>query len=407
MVMTRGSLSVRRLSIAPHRLLFFVGASNLLLAMLWWTLWLGAQRWPTLLTMPQPTLYAGWLHAYVMQYQMLPSFMFGFLLTVFPRWLGLPELSRWRYVPVGMGLFGGQITTLLGALGWDAGLLIGWLLTTFGWIAGLGTLAPLLWQEPGMTWHARSCFAALMLGLFGLLAQGVFLFDAGPLWLFASIKLGSFGLLLPIYLTVAHRMFPFFANAVVAGYTSWRPLWLVAVFWALCLAHLALELVHAYKWLWLFDLPLFVMTVIVCWRWWPRSRPPALLSVLFVGLVWLPITFALYAIQSLVYLLTDVYWLGRAPAHALFVGFFGSVLVAMVTRVTQGHSGNLLVLPPVAVSAFIAIQVVAVMRIAAELVPDAALWQALAALAWLLALLPWVAWLGRTYLSPRVDGKAG
>ena len=45
----------------------------------------------------------GWLHAFIMQYQVLPSFMFGFLLTVFPRWMGLPELARWRYVPVCRG----------------------------------------------------------------------------------------------------------------------------------------------------------------------------------------------------------------------------------------------------------------------------------------------------------------
>ena len=37
---------------------------------------------------------AGWLHAIVMQYQVLPSFMFGFLLTVFPRWMSLPALTR-------------------------------------------------------------------------------------------------------------------------------------------------------------------------------------------------------------------------------------------------------------------------------------------------------------------------
>jgi len=217
------SLSLRRLGAAPHRLLFFVGSSNLLLAMLWWTIWLGAQRWP-LLTMPQPSLHAGWLHAYVMQYQMLPSFMFGFLLTVFPRWMGLPEFHRWRYVPVGLGLFGGQIATLLNALGWEIGLMVGWLMTTAGWIAGLCTLGPLLWQERGATWHARSCFAALTLGLFGLLTVGAFLLGASPLWVLGSIKVGSFGLLLPVYLTVAHRMFPFFASSVVPGYTAWRPL---------------------------------------------------------------------------------------------------------------------------------------------------------------------------------------
>jgi uncharacterized protein involved in response to NO len=142
-------------------------------------------------------------------------------------------------------------------------------------------------------------------------------------------------------------------------------------------------------------------------RWWPRGPKPALLTVLFVGLAWLPVAFALYATQSVAYLLTGVYWLGRAPAHALFIGFFGSVLVAMVTRVTQGHSGRPLVMPKASWFAFELIQLVALMRIGAELVDDSLRWQALAAIGWLLALTPWVARLGSIVLAPRVDGKPG
>jgi uncharacterized protein involved in response to NO len=403
-------LSLRRLGDAPHRLLFFVGASNLLLAMAWWTTWLIAAQGPAA-SMRQPAIPAGWLHAFVMQYQMLPSFMFGFLLTVFPRWMNLPELPSRRYVPVGIGLLGGQLLTLTGAFGVKAALLAGWAMTVAGWLAGLVALAPLLWREPGTTWHARSCFAALAMGLFGLAFFGAFLAGAGPLWLFASIKLGTFGLLLPIYFTVAHRMFGFFAANVVVGYQPWRPLWLVAVFWLGCVAHLALELVHAYLWLWVVDGPLALFTASVCWRWWPRpqdrSSVAPLLKVLFIGLAWLPATFALFTGQSVWYVLTGAFELGRAPAHALFIGFFGSVLIAMVTRVTQGHSGRPLALPAVARFAFAAIQVVAVVRIAAEILPNAMLWHALAGAGWLLALGPWTAWLGRTYLSARVDGRPG
>ena len=400
------ALSPGLLAIAPHRLMFFIGSMNLLIAMAWWAAWLVGARWPEL-SVPQGPLHTGWVHAFVMQYQVLPSFFFGFLLTTFPKWMGLPDIDRWRYVPVGLGIFGGQIATLLGALGWQAGIIVGVLMTIAGYLAGLSVLGPMLWRETGTTWHARSCFAALLLGFLGVLAWGAFVLGASPIWVFASIKIGSFGLLLPVYLTVAHRMFPFFASRVVPGYQPWRPMWLLAAFWPLSLGHLLLELFHLYGWLWLVDLPLFALTATMLWRWWPRGKNPALLSLLFVGLAWLPLAFALYSAQSAGYAVTGEYWLGRGPAHALFVGFFGSILIAMVTRVTQGHAGRPLAMYPVAWFAFIAIQIVAAIRVAAEVFPDSAAWQAISAVGWLVAFLPWVTHIGRIFLVPRSDGKPG
>lgn len=400
------ALSPGRLAIAPHRLMFFIGSMNLLIAMAWWAAWLVGTRWPAV-AIPHAQLHTGWVHAFVMQYQVLPSFFFGFLLTTFPKWLGLPDIDRWRYVPVGLGIFGGQIATLLGALGWEAGIIVGVLMTAAGWLAGLTVMAPLLWRESGTTWHARSCFAALCLGFLGVLAWGAYVLGASPVWVFASIKIGSFGLLLPVYFTVAHRMFPFFASRVVPGYQPWRPMWLLAAAWPLFIGHLLLELFHFYGWLWLVDLPLLALTATMVWRWWPRGKNPGLLSVLFVGLSWLPLAFALYSAQSISYAMTGVYWLGRGPAHALFIGFFGSILIAMVTRVTEGHAGRPLTMYPAAWFAFVAIQMVAVIRVAAEVFPDSTAWQAVAAVGWLVAFLPWVAHVGRIYLAPRSDGRPG
>ena len=399
---------MQRLGWAPHRLLFFIGSTNLLLAMAWWAAWLIAQRVPALsVAAIPPQVVAGWVHAFVMQYQVLPSFMAGFLLTVFPRWMAQPDVPLWRYAPVGLGIFGGQLATLAGAMGWPSGFLVGLLMTLAGWTALLATLGPLVVRDRGSNWHARSCLAALVFGMLGLLAHAAYQFGQSPLWEFASIKIGTFGLLLPVYVTVAHRMFPFFAGNVVQGYVSWRPNSLLAAFWALTLLHLALELVHGYRWLWAPDLGLFALAATLCWRWWPRGHMPGLLRALFLGLAWLPITFALYSAQSVAYLLTGSFELGRAPAHALFIGFFGSVLVAMVTRVTRGHSGHPLEMPAIAWFAFIAIQVVAVTRIVAEFSHDPLPWHIVAALGWVVALGPWLLGLARTYLSTRVDGKPG
>ncbi len=400
-----GALSPRLLAAAPHRLLFFVGAGNVLLAMLWWALWLVAARWQ-FAGFPQPRVYAGWLHAVVMQYQVLAPFMFGFLLTVFPRWMGQRELRRKHYLPVGIGLFGGQLLTLAGALGPEPLLHAGAVLTLLGWSIGLCWLLRLVWLDRGNNKHALSCAVAISLGLCGFALYAAFLHVPDPRLVEASIKLGTFGLLLPVYFTVAHRMFPFFAGNVVPGYQGWRPMRMLAVFWPLAIAHLALELAHGLRWTWLPDLGLLALSAWWLWRNWPRGTMPRLLRVLFLGYAWLPVALALYAAQSLLRL-GGIDLLGRAPAHALFVGFFGSLLVAMVTRVTQGHSGRPLVFGGVATFAFVAIQCVCVLRIAAELVPDMFAWQAVAAIGWLLAFLPWVLRSTWIYLTPRADGRPG
>ena len=399
-------ISPRLLAAAPHRLLFFVGATNVLAAMLWWTLWLAEARFG-MLGLPQPPVFAGWAHAFVMQYQVLTPFIFGFLLTVFPRWMGQPDLTRWHYLPVGFGLLSGQVLFLIGLFGYPHLLHLGLINTLAGWFAGCVFLFGPLRGDGFKTWHAVSAYAALLLGLLGLLLFAVFLHGGDARYALAMIKIGSFGLLLPIYTTVAHRMFPFFAGIVVRGYDGWRPLSWLAGMWAFMLAHLALELTQATSWFWLADLPLAALAGYWLWRNWPRSQAPALLRVLFLGFAWLPVAMLLYAVQSLLLQFADLYVLGRAPAHALYVGFFGSLLVAMVTRVTQGHSGRPLQLGRVAGFAFIAIQLVAVLRIAAELHADAMACQVAAAAGWLLAFLPWVLRSVFIYTTPRADSKPG
>jgi uncharacterized protein involved in response to NO len=406
--MTTASLpALRLLAAAPHRLLFGIGAANVLLAMLWWVIWLIAMRWGRF-SLPQPPVPAGWMHAIIMQYQVLPSFIFGFLLTVFPRWLSLPTLTPKHYVPVGVGLLGGQLLTLAGLSGSLGLLQAGAILTSIGWSVGLLWLMRLLVRQKGFDWHPISAAFAVGLGLFGLVLYVIFLFRFDARLAFAAIKIGGTAMLLPIFFTVCHRMIPFFSSMVIPDYRIVRPMWTLWLFWPLVLTHVWLELGHGYAWLWLTDVPLAGLSAALLGAWLPRTtKMPALLLVLFVGLAWLPLAFLLYAGQSVWFAATGEFVLGRAPAHALYIGYFGSLLVAMVTRVTQGHSGRPLVLGRVAAFAFVVVQITAVLRILAEIVTDAAAWQTIAGLCWLLAFLPWVVRSGWIYLTPRVDGKPG
>jgi uncharacterized protein involved in response to NO len=397
----------RLMAQAPHRPLFLAGALAVLASMAWWAATLVAARWPLFALPPAPSP-SGWAHAIAMQYQVLPLFVFGFLLTVMPRWTNTPPHPARDYLPVSGLMLVGHATTLAGLFGSRAAFVAGLGLTLAGWLIGLALLALTVWRDAGRTYHAVACWCALAFGAVGLALYVVFLASDDARFAFAAIKIGTFGLLLPVYLIVCHRMLPFFSQCVLAGYRVVRPAWALATICALALAHLLGELAHAYAWLWPVDLAIAALCTWLARQWQPwRARRIRLLFALHWAFAWLPLAFALYALQSAWFAATGDFILGRAPAHALTVGYFGSMLVAMVTRVTQGHSGRVLEMGPVAWSCFLAMQAVAVLRIVADLMADTPAWLAVSALAWLAAFTPWVlrnAWI---YVTPRVDGKQG
>lgn len=397
----------RLLAAAPHRLMFFAGASAVVVSMLWWTVVLAAARFGGV-EMPVAPVPPGWAHAILTQYGMLPMFVFGFLLTVFPRWTNQPALPKRRYVPVFAGVFGGYLMSHAGLLGHRGVFIAGLALMLAGWIAAMSALGGVLWRNGATDRHALSCFVALAFGACGLAAFLAFALGAPWQLGFVAIKLGTFGLLLPVYFTVCHRMIPFFSASAVPGYRVVRPAWSLPLMWLLALAHLGLELSHRFDLLWIADVPLAIFFAghWIAWQPW-KARRPGLLAALHLAFAWLPVAFTLFAVQSLIDYSGHGFLLGRAPVHALTVGFFGSMLVAMVTRVTQGHSGRPLEMGWIAWITFAALQAVALLRIGAELARDQGLWLAIAACAWLAAFLPWVLRSLAIYLTPRVDGKPG
>lgn len=392
---------------APHRVLFLAGSIAVLLSMAWWAVELSWMRFG-LGGWPQPSIPPGWGHAMVIQYGLFPLFMFGFLLTVFPRWLHRPALPRSRYVPVAGCVFGGYVLANVGLLDLPWLLGSGFVLMLVGYVVGIGTLAAVMRASKDRDDHARSCLLALCLGSLGLLAFVVYLCGGPATCATLAIKLGTFGLLLPIFFTVTHRMLPFFSGNVVAGYRVVHPRWSLPVVWLLLLAHLLMDWRGMLAWLWLADVPLALVFAwhALAWQPWKATRP-GLLAVLHLAFAWLPLAFVLFAVQDLILASAGRLVLGRAPLHALAIGYFGSMLVAMVTRVTQGHSGRPLQMGAVAWLCFGLLQVVVLLRIRAELGGDEYAWLVAAAYGWLVAFLPWVLRSAWIWLTPRVDGKPG
>ncbi len=350
----------------------------------------------------------------------MPLFMTGFLFTAGTRWLGLPDVdARTLLHPL-----------LAFALGWALALPgfhfaaplagLGLALVAGGWVVVLLRFVRLIAASrvPDRL-HARAAAAAGAVGALAMGAAAVAVGSGQTDFARAAAQLAIWAFLAPVFAIVSHRMLPFFTASALPFVTAWRPDWLLAVMlWALGLT--ALAEVGAVLWwplpsalhavLALLQLPVGAALLWLALRWGLlHSLKVRLLAMLHGGFVWLGIVFALAGTShALAAWRGDGASLGLAPLHALTMGYLGATLIAMITRVTAGHSGRPLAADNVVWVLYLVLQAAAVLRVVA------ALWPALpfaltvvAAGGWAFACAGWAwrygGWLGR----PREDGRPG
>lgn len=398
------------LTAAPHRPFFLGGALQLLLAMGWWLVDLGGR-------------YGGWYppiawsvaspdaHAFLMLFGIFPFLMFGFLMTVYPRWMNGAPVERRFYVPAFLLMAAGMLAFYPGLV-WKHLLALSALLYLSGWGLGLAALLRVYFrtQHPDKR-HARIIAGMLTIG--GSMVAAWFVGElegwSGPVAVAKSAGIWIF--LLPIFFAVSHRMIPFFSANVMPHYVIVRPMWALAAVPPAGFAHMLLELNGLAAWTWLPDLVMAGTALYLtrAWRFRASFAQP-ILAMLHIGFAWLGVAFLLYAAQSLA-LLAGVAVLGKAPLHALTVGYFGGMVLAMITRVTLGHSGRPLAVERAVWRMFLVFQLVALLRIGAE-------WPGLAfaarghlyfcaAALWLACFAFWAWRYLPIYWRPRADGQPG
>ena len=188
-----------------------------------------------------------------------------------------------------------------------------------------------------------------------------------------------------------------------------RPFWMLWLMLACIVAHGGLQWLEMTAYQWMADFPLALCALYLSYRWgFLRSFSVSLLAVLHFSFLWLGLSMTLYAVQSLVYMLSGNLLFGLAPLHALAIGFFASMVLAMVSRVTIGHSGRPLELDHTTWLLFLGFQSAAVLRILADLIPAMApMLYVAAGLAWLGCFVLWAAKYAPIYWRQRVDGKPG
>lgn len=391
---------------APHRAMFLSGGVVLLIAFVIWMIELTARA--GLIGSIDMQLPAGWVHALLVGSGVFPFFMFGFLLTAMPRWQGVGDLPQaswlraWRVLASGWGV-------VIAGLWLPGLLLVGLVVVFIGW----SMIAMVLWrvaQAPrDDVVHARTVMWAILAGLPALAAWVVCAVTGDGRWARIAINVAFWWSLLPVFIAVSHRMIPFFSANVIADYVVIRPRWALAVLVGASFVHGALALTGLGVLSWITDAPAAAVALWLSWRW--RIRPALsvpLLGMLHIGFAWLGMGFLLLAVQA-AGASAGYFWLGLAPLHAIGIGFFASILLAMVSRVTLGHSGRPLKADRLTWGLFLALQVVVVLRITADLVPGVlsttVMW--LAAVGWLAIFTAWSVRYLPIYWRPRVDGKPG
>lgn len=410
----------RYLLLAPHRLGFFLGVLVLILASGWWLLvqW---ERLYAALALPH-ALAPSVVHAAVMSFGFFPLFFSGFLFTAGPKWLGLPPVETLRLRPA----------LLMHAGGWVAGLVAGQVDARAAWGGfamggvGLAWVTTLYWRlvlrstaEDRL--HAKIIGSACIIGCLSLAGLiGGLLQDATAVAM-ACARMGLWGFVVVVYVTVAHRMIPFFTSHAMPLIESKTPFW---VLW-LMLAAAAFEVLAAWVELdgpvgpswslaWMLARGLLESGVGIILLWlagvWARVQWPSnrLLLMLYTGFLWLGLALLLSGGAQLLGIRQGAAILSLGALHALAMGCLGSLLLAMVTRVSCGHSGRALVADRIVWLLFWTLQLATLLRIAAAVPSRWAAWLTPAAsLLWFVAVSVWglrlCLWFGRL----RADGRPG
>jgi uncharacterized protein involved in response to NO len=410
----------RYLLLAPHRLGFFLAMAVLVSAGAWWAL-VQLDRVSGAIGLAY-ALSPSLVHGAVMTFGFIPLFFSGFLFTAGPKWLGVAPLDI------------GQLLApmLLQAAGWllwlaaahlDAHLAVGALALA---LTGLTWMTHLFWRlirrsQLDDRVHALTVGWACLLGCLSLAGLAISLaLDASAVAL-ACVLSGLWGFVLVVYVAVAHRMIPFFTASALPLMEAWRPFWVlwlmlgvaaveVAAVWieltapstgaagsAWPLLRAGVELAAGGMLLWL----------ALTWG-LVKSLKNRLLAMLHIGFVWLALALLLGGAAQWLGWMQGTPVLSLGALHALTMGCLASLMLAMVTRVSCGHSGRPLVADGIAWTLFWLLQLATVLRIAAAAQSHFSSGLVLAAaLLWAAVMAVWGVRLGGWYGRLRVDGRAG
>lgn len=344
-------------------------------------------------TLPSAWFPSAW-HGHEMIFGFAAAVLAGFLLTAARNWTNVPTISG---APLGglVALFVlGRVFVLFGG-SLPAGLVAAVDLAFLPAVA-LALAIPIVKKK---NWR-NLAFVPLMLVLF--VANAVFHF--APLE--ASLVLRfAIDVILVIITLMGGRVIPMFtANALKVevrknAVVDWAALGSVAVVALLEVAPLDPRVLGVAS------VIAGVINLVRLSGWKPLAtlRTP-ILWVLHVGYAWLAIGLVLKGITPFV-----ATWIPTASMHALAVGAIATLILGMMTRVSLGHTGRMLVVSAPISIAYVALVVATALRALGPLIaPSTYAFMLIASgVAWTVGFAIFTLVYLPMLIAPRVDGKPG
>ena len=390
----RKALSIPPVWRLAFRPFFLAGGVYALLAIpLWVAAWTGF--WPGF----QPT--GGWLawHRHEMLFGFAMAIVAGFLLTAVQTWTG-------QVAPSGNRLMGVALIWLAARLGWLLGLPAPLLVPL-----DLLFLLVVAWMMARMLWAVRQqrnypivVVLTLMIGADALMLAGVL---QGNDALQRQGVLAGLWLVAALMALIGGRVIPFFTQRGL-GRTAQVKAW-PWLDWSLLVGSALIALLHAFgvalaphALIGLLFLAIGLGHLLRLVRWYDADlRKVPLLWSLHLAMLWLVVATVGLALWNFGFLNNS-----SPSLHALSVGAMGGLILAMIARVTLGHTGRPLELPPGIVWAFVLFNLGALSRVfLSTLWPLGSLW--LAAACWAAALGLYVWRYAPMLVTARVDGHPG
>ena len=294
-------------------------------------------------------------HTYTIIFLFFTPAFFAFLFTTFPRFSATEAIEQREYLNI---FFPYLTTSIVAYLGLFSSTLFAFSIM-LSLVAQLGAIN-ILWSI-----YKRSTMPDkydqfwILIGLgFGFLAQLLLFISLWVPSLFnLSLKIAIFLYLFLVFFTVAQRMVPFFSHAPIEKHKE-----RFKVIVGLLGLHIFLEIIIPHS-SFLVDLFLAYLIARELYRWrLPFPNPNPLVWILHIALFWIPIAFLISSIASISALVSGSFYL-NIGVHVLALGFFVTMIIGFGTRVTIGHSGNIMMADNYTKALFYATQVVAIARI--------------------------------------------